>query len=337
MKAIRHYLSVSVICSVAVVGCTITNAEQRGERTTSVPLSHPFAKRVASDHHDTCRAMASFGIDYPVLVQRALDGQPGAIRLMLSLPWIARIDGAVAESYAATRYKIVVKVGDDKLVAALMPCKQGINYSGIRSSLLGFPNPGADVDSAEKELKKLLPKFWQLLSDRIAQTGDQQTAGPELDREGLLRIDSGDLTKWAALHGTDIPELIEGCLDDVNPRRQLNSWKRLVLFLHRHGADGAAGEELSSIGTDLAANIDDERLLRIVAAIPSDQWPNLPFGLSWRFKYEKLRVEDRRRLQKNHPIAVQAIERQIFRRKNPGHQAEGANDQRPARAESKAE
>jgi len=160
-----------------------------------------------------------------------------------------------------------------------------------------------------------LPKFWQLLSDRIEQNGVQQSKRVELDRDGLLQIEGGDLTKWAALHGTDIPELIEGCLDDVNARRQLNSWKRLVVFLHRHGADGAAGEELSSIGTDLAANIDDERLLRIVAAIPEDQWRSLPFGLCWRFKYEKLPAEEKRRLREDHPIAVQAIESELLKRK----------------------
>jgi len=127
MKTFSHHFAGLVFSVLAFGCCAVTNGEELVMRTAKVPLSHDFAKRVAVDHHDACRVMADFGIDYPVLVQQALDGHPRAIRLILSLPWIARFDGAVAESYAATRYKIVMLVGDEKLVSAITPMKQGLN------------------------------------------------------------------------------------------------------------------------------------------------------------------------------------------------------------------
>ena len=136
-----------------------------------------------------------------------------------------------------------------------------------------------------------------------------------LDREGLLRAvsGSGDLAEWTARNGLDLPKLVENCLDGKDPASQLKAWKLLVYFLYSFGADGAAGEDLSAIGPSLSKLVDDPELLRIVAGIPEEHWESIPFGLGWRFNYQALGDAEKSRLQKAHPKAVRAIEREIER------------------------
>lgn len=180
--------SKALACAVAVACCASAGAQPAGTRTAEVTLSHKVAKQVAANHHDTCRALARLGIDYPVLVQQALDGQPGAIRLLLSLPSIARFDGAVATSYAATRYRVAMLVGDEKLFAACEPLDEGADYAALRRSFLGFPNPGADIEEAENEVRKSLPRFWQLLSERIEGADPHHSPRAE-SRQGTIAPD----------------------------------------------------------------------------------------------------------------------------------------------------
>lgn len=167
MKTTSTYILSLIVGTLIFIGGDLAHAEQKGMRTAEVKLTHAFAKRVAEDHHDTCKAMAEFGIDYPVLVQRALDGEPRAIRLMLSLARMARFDGAVAESYSATRYKVAMLVGDDKLIEAYRFFSPSIEFSFIRESFLGWPNPESEPEKAEAEVKKRLPKFWNFLTKKV--------------------------------------------------------------------------------------------------------------------------------------------------------------------------
>jgi len=269
-----------------------------GMRTAEVKVTHDFAKRVATDHHDTCRAMAGFGIDYPVLVQQALNGEPRAIRLMLSVAQVAMFDGAVAESFAATRSKVAFLVGDEKLAAAYERFHRGVDYAGIRESFLlgGAANSRAE---AEAEISKQLPNFWRVLNERAEQAA-------AADRP------VGDLCYWAALNGIDFPKLMENCLDGADSREQVKAWKLFVWFLDNYGADGAAGEELGFYGERLASQIDTERLARIVAEIPEDQWRHLPFSLRWHFKYDKLSDKEKQRLGERYPVIVRVIKKEIL-------------------------
>ena len=142
-------------------------AEQNVARTGSVVLTHPLAKQIVKDHHDTCKAMTIIGVDYPVLIQQALEGEPRAIRLMFSLAQVVKFDGAVAESYAATRYKVVSTVGDEKLVGAYSKSTKGVDFLSTRKSLLNWPNPGDDSEKAEAEIKKHIPQFWKFLTEKV--------------------------------------------------------------------------------------------------------------------------------------------------------------------------
>ncbi|HJM63273.1 MAG TPA: hypothetical protein QGF50_06145 [Roseibacillus sp.] len=161
-----------------------------------------------------------------------------------------------------------------------------------------------------------------------------------LDRGELLQAvsGSGDLAEWTAKNGVDLPKLVENCLDGTNTADQFRAWKLLVYFLHSYGADGAAGEDLSTVGPSLSKLIDDTALLRIVAEIPEKHWDSIPFSLDWRFNYQALSDAEKSRLQKAHSTAVRAIKREIERALRRTHQAEQGGADQPATApESKSE
>ena len=148
--------------------------------------------------------------------------------------------------------------------------------------------------------------------------------GELLDRAQVLRAVSGggDLAEWSARNGVDLATVVENCLDGTDPASQARAWKLLVHFLHTCGADGAAGEDLSAVGPSLSKLIDDPVLLRLVAAIPEEQWESIPFSLTWRFDYETLGDGEKARLLKAHPTAVRAIEREVERGRGRTRRAE---------------
>ena len=183
MKTAHRHLTALAFGVVTASCCSIASAERQVLRATDVELVHAFAKQVATDHHDICRAMANIGIDYPALVQQALDGNPRAIRLMLSLPWIARFDGAVATSYAITSYKVAMMVGDKKLVAAFDPYQEGVNYSGIRKAFLGYPLGSSSLE-VEAEIKRRIPEFWQMITERVEGGAGHPATRSESESEG---------------------------------------------------------------------------------------------------------------------------------------------------------
>jgi hypothetical protein len=138
--------------------------------------------------------------------------------------------------------------------------------------------------------------------------------GALLDRAELLQAvsGSGDIVEWATKNGLNLPKVVENCLDHTNPKDQVRAWKLLVYFIDTYGADGAAGEELSTVGPSLSKLIDDATLLRIISRIPEEHWHDgIPFSLVWRFNYRTLSDTAKVELQKAHPIAVRAIESEL--------------------------
>lgn len=169
MRVFKQLLGSAVSGVLGFSVITLASGDQVGMRTADVKLTHEFAKRVALDHHDTCRRMANSGIDYPVLIQRALDGDLNAIRLFLFRHEVFRVDGAVAASYSQTRFKLAMLVGDEKLTSALQTTAKH-DYPLLRRSFLGWPNPQAeDPAKAEAEMRTKLPKFWALLSRKAGE------------------------------------------------------------------------------------------------------------------------------------------------------------------------
>jgi len=147
------------------------NAEEQHDRTATIKITHKLAKETI--HGETGYQMSNAGIDFPVLLQRSLDGDANAIKLLFWASNNIGLDGAAADGYGYYLLKVAKKIGDAKLSRILSSLKEPETLETIKFYLLdstGFntPKEGAKEKSVTM-VKKLLPKTWTLLNS----TGEQ--------------------------------------------------------------------------------------------------------------------------------------------------------------------
>ena len=141
-------------------------AEEEHFRTATIELTSKIALETIPS--ETSQVMAAAGIDFPVLIQRAFDQDPAAIKLLFWSSANTGLDGAAADGFGYYLLEIAKKVGDVKLSKILSSIKDSETLQTIKFYLLdesGFNGhqEGSDV-SAIATVTKLLPKTWAHLN-----------------------------------------------------------------------------------------------------------------------------------------------------------------------------
>ncbi|MEM6912215.1 MAG: hypothetical protein AAF555_11635 [Verrucomicrobiota bacterium] len=169
MKTMSLYISLGCI----VVGSQL-QAEEPHFRTASVKLTSEIAK--GSIRGETAIQMAAAGIDFPVLLQRAIEGDRAAVKLLFWSSANIGLDGGAADGFGSYLLDVAEKIGDAKLSQILSSIKDPETLETIRFFLLdesGFSIP--EEGSSEKAItavSELLPKTWVHLNS----IGEQDVA-----------------------------------------------------------------------------------------------------------------------------------------------------------------
>ena len=184
MIALRHFFSLALGFAMPLSTHLSAKAENQEYRTATVKLTHQLAIDSAA-YDDLCGQMADIGIDYPVLLQRALDGKDAAIRLLVWAGENAHLDGAASEGYSYTMVKAARRIGDAKLASAA-EVLGAQSFSTIQMYFrfeFGFFD--GDEATATKEIRKLFPKFWHQITKRVEQGDARRPAtAPAANSEG---------------------------------------------------------------------------------------------------------------------------------------------------------
>ena len=153
-------------------------------RTSSVPLTHKLA-REATGYRDLNAMASAIGIDYPVLVERALKKERGAVFLLLWMAGNAPLDGAGAEGYTYTMFRTAKSIGDEILSAAARKLDDG-SRRAVREAFLFEYGGGDDPEEASIATAKAFPKLWGVLrkNDGEQDGAEQPATAPESKPEG---------------------------------------------------------------------------------------------------------------------------------------------------------
>lgn len=174
MNPLRRPSLIALGFAIGLCASLSAGAEDENYRTAGIKLSHQIAKDSVS-YDDLCATMASIGIDFPVLLQRALDGEGAATRLLIWAGENAGLDGAASEGYSYTMVKVAKKIGDDKLAAAI----EGLKIPSLAKTRMFFEFEFRSDDDeviATKEINELFPKSWRLITKRVEPIGADQSA-----------------------------------------------------------------------------------------------------------------------------------------------------------------
>jgi hypothetical protein len=160
-------------------------------RTTGVNLRHKIAQE-AVDYSDLNAMAAAMGIDYPVLVERALDGKRGAMFLLLWMAGNASLDGAGAEGYSDTMVRVAREIGDKAIGEAARRLDRE-SLLPVRDAFL-FEYGGDDGEEAAAEaVRRDFPTLWYVLAKAAGEQGgaDQRGAAPESEGDGKAKREEG--------------------------------------------------------------------------------------------------------------------------------------------------
>jgi len=155
-------------------------AEEANLRTATVKLTSKIA--LDSSPSETAQVMTAAGIDFPILLQQAMNGSEAAVKLLFWSSSNVGLDGAAADGFGYYLLEVAEKIGDAKLSKALSSIKDPETLETIRFFLLdesGFnvPEKGAK-EKAITEVTKLLPETWK----RLNSTGEQADGGNQIQR-----------------------------------------------------------------------------------------------------------------------------------------------------------
>jgi hypothetical protein len=140
-----------------LISASILSADEIESRTHHPKLTHKIAQETAG--LGDLNAMASaVGIDFPVLVERALDRKEGSVFLLLWLAANAPLDGAGSEGYAHTLVRATREIGD-KAVAEAAGKLDRTSLAPLRDSFLfeygGTDEPKGAIEAFREESPEL--------------------------------------------------------------------------------------------------------------------------------------------------------------------------------------
>ena len=153
-------------------------------RTPGAKLTHKLAQE-AVGYSDLNAMAAAVGIDYPVLVERALDGKRGAIFLLLWMAGNAPLDGAGSDEYTDTMFRVAQKIGD-KTLSDVAKSLNRASLGPLREAFL-FEYGGTDEPKAASDaLQKDFPMLCSVIAAGIGEQGaaGQPATRPESKSEG---------------------------------------------------------------------------------------------------------------------------------------------------------
>jgi|GEM_PF-6983625 len=124
-------------------------------RTSKTKLTHELAKE--SGIGEAASVMQRAGIDYPALIQHALDGDERALKLFFWASKNMGFDGAAAEEHVADMLYIVEQLGDEKLAKALLK----MSPEGKADIKLKLTWAIGENEKAINEFSEKFPKSWK--------------------------------------------------------------------------------------------------------------------------------------------------------------------------------
>lgn len=153
-------------------------------RTTGVKLRYKLAQE-AVDYSDLNAMAAATGIDYPVLVERALDGKRGAMFLLLWMAGNASLDGAGAEGYSYTMVRVAREIGDKAMGEAARRLDRESLLPVRDAFLFEYGGDGGEEEAVEA-VRRDFPTLWSVLAKATGEQGgaDQTGAAPEFEGDG---------------------------------------------------------------------------------------------------------------------------------------------------------
>lgn len=161
MKILKSTPAVVLVSAGCFLFAGICPAEERGARTSGVVLTYKLARDAVGDS-DLNAMAAGIGIDYPVLLQCAMEGKRGAVFLLLWMAANAGLDGAGAEGYSYTMVRAAKIIGDKDLCEAARAL-DAVASAAVRDAFL-FEYGGTDEpDAALREVRKNFPRLWAAL------------------------------------------------------------------------------------------------------------------------------------------------------------------------------
>ena len=158
------------LLTLAIACCRLIGSDVNAEdyRTAKVKLTHKMAIESVR-YSDLCATMSDVGIDFPVLLQRSLDGENSAIKLLIWTGENVNLDGAASEGYSFTLVRAAKKIGDNKMAMAA----KSLKMTSFKNTQMFFQFEfGLDNDKAAAivEIKKVFPPV--LATNN--KTGDQR-------------------------------------------------------------------------------------------------------------------------------------------------------------------
>ena len=113
-------LSLSTALSCVFFGSSL-QAEEAHFRTATVKLTSKIA--IDSAPSETAQVMTAAGIDFPILLQQAVNGSEAAVKLLFWSSSNVDLDGAAADGFGYYLLEVAEKIGDAKLSKILSSIK----------------------------------------------------------------------------------------------------------------------------------------------------------------------------------------------------------------------
>ena len=165
--------------------------DEAESRTTGVKLRHKLAQE-AVGYGDLNAMAAATGIDYPVLVERALDGKRSAMFLLLWMAGNASLDGAGAEGYSDTMVRVAREIGDKAIGEGARRLDQATLLPVRDAFLFEYGGDGGEEAAAEA-VRRDFPTLWSVLADVTGEKAgvDPSGAAPESEGDGKPKRKEG--------------------------------------------------------------------------------------------------------------------------------------------------
>jgi hypothetical protein len=164
-------------------------AEENETRAPHLKLTHKIAQEAAG-LGDLNAMSSAVGIDFPVLVDRALDRKEGAVFLLLWLAANAPLDGAGSEGYSYTMVRAARKIGDKTISEAVRKLDRP-SLAPLLDCFL-FEYGGTDEPKAAmKAFRKEFPVSCGLIEQTIGELTHEDKDSDENTTLHIQKVQSG--------------------------------------------------------------------------------------------------------------------------------------------------
>ena len=172
-----------------LISASILSADEIESRTQSPKITHKIAQETAG-LGDLNAMTSAVGIDFPVLIDRALDRKEGSVFLLLWLAANAPLDGAGSEGYTHTLVRVAREIGD-KAVAEATGKLDKTSLAPLRDSFL-FEYGGTDEPKAAIEaFREEFPALCGVIKEAIGEPTFEDKVSKEESDLHIQKFNSG--------------------------------------------------------------------------------------------------------------------------------------------------